>query len=133
MKPIALRVRRLVDTDVKTVYNLIDDETARLTNLQVPFELINAGVFIIHYDTYGAWYNNELVGAFELKSDGEVSYLVHKEYRRRGVATEMLKMAQSIYKRKYKNASILYCNIHNENVASIATASKSGFNVKSYG
>ena len=133
MKPIALRVRRLVDSDTETVYSLIDNETARLTNLQTPFELLNAGLFVMAYDTYGAWYNGALVGAFEIKKGGELSYLVHKDYRNKGIATEMLKMAQSIYKRKYKSNTTLWCNIHKDNTASIAVASKLGFNVKSYG
>ena len=55
--------------------------------------LTNAIIFVKQYLTYGAWYNNKLVGAFQLRSDGEVSYLVHKDFRQQGVATEMLKMA----------------------------------------
>ena len=27
------------------------------------------------YDTYGAWYDGALVGAFEIKEGGELSYL----------------------------------------------------------
>ena len=58
------------------VKELIDNETAKLTDLNVPFMLTNAIIFVKQYLTYGAWYNNKLVGAFQLRSDGEVSYLV---------------------------------------------------------
>ena len=63
------------------------------------------------YDTYGAWYDGALVGAFEIKEGGELSYPVHKDYRNKGILTEMLKIAQSIYKRKYKSNTTLWCNI----------------------
>ena len=46
------------------VKELIDNETAKLTDLNAPFMLTNAIIFVKQYLTYGAWYNNKLVGAF---------------------------------------------------------------------
>ena len=64
---IPLRVRRLTENDVHVVKELIDNETAKLTDLNVPFMLTNAIIFVKQYLTYGAWYNNKLVGAFQLR------------------------------------------------------------------
>ncbi len=125
---IPLRVRRLTENDVHEVKELIDNETAKLTDLNVPFMLTNAIIFVKQYLTYGAWYNNKLVGAFQLRSDGEVSYLVHKDFRQQGVATEMLKMAQRVARKEYQ-LNTLYCNVTTDNIPSIRTAEKLGFNV----
>lgn len=129
---ISLRVRRLNESDVTAVDELIDNDTAKQTNLQVPFLLTNATIFVIQYNTYGAWHDNKLVGAFEIKSDGEISYLVHRDFRRLGVATEMLKLAKSVARKQY-GLERLYCRISLDNTASINTANKLGFNVYNNG
>ena len=125
---ISIRVRRLSEEDIQHVDELIDDVTAKDTDLNVPFTLTNAGIFVRTYTTYGAWYNNKLVGAFELKPDGEVSYLVHKDYRKQNIATEMLKMAKRIARKDFQ-VNTLYCTIKDDNIPSIRTAKKLGFNV----
>ena len=124
----SLRVRRLTEQDVKEVEELIDDDTAQLTDLQVPFVLTNAFIFVNTYLTYGCWSDGKLIGAFELKSDGEVSYLVHRDYRRQNVATEMLKLAKRVARKNFQ-LNTLYCIIKNDNIPSIRTAKKLGFNV----
>jgi RimJ/RimL family protein N-acetyltransferase len=124
----SLRVRRLTEQDVKEVEELIDDDTAKLTDLQVPFMLTNAFIFVNTYRTYGCWSNSKLIGAFELKSDGEVSYLVHKDYRKQNVATEMLKLAKRVARKDFQ-LNTLYCVIKDDNIPSIRTAEKLGFNV----
>ena len=125
---ISIRVRRLTKEDIQQVYELIDVDTAKDTDLNVPFTLTNAGIFVESYSTYGAWHNNKLVGSFELKADGEVSYLVHKDYRKQNIATEMLKIAKRIA-RKDLQVNTLYCTIKDNNIPSIRTAKKLGFNV----
>ena len=125
---ISIRVRRLTKEDIQQVCELIDDDTAKDTDLNVPFTLTNAGIFVESYSTYGAWHNNKLVGSFELKADGEVSYLVHKDYRKQNIATEMLKIAKRIA-RKDLQVNTLYCTIKDNNIPSIRTAKKLGFNV----
>ena len=57
MKP-NLRVMRLRISDIPDIHELIDDETARETNLESPFTLTNAEIFVTIYNTYGAWENN---------------------------------------------------------------------------
>ena len=130
MKP-NLRVMRLRILDIPDIHELIDDETARETNLESPFTLTNAEIFVTIYNTYGAWENNKLVGAFEIKKDGELSYLVHRDERQRGVASEMLKMAPSVARRIFQ-VNTMYCNISSKNIASLKTAQKLGFDVKRY-
>lgn len=125
---IPLRVRRLTENDVHEVNELIDDETAKLTDLNVPFMEVNAYLFVNSYLTYGAWHNNKLVGAFQLRSDGEVSYLVHKDYRQKSIATEMLYLAKRIARKEYK-LNTLYCRVRSNNIPSIRTAEKLGFDV----
>lgn len=125
---ISIRVRRLSEEDIQQVYELIDDDTAKDTDLNVPFTLTNAGIFVKSYYTYGAWHSGKLVGAFELKPDGEVSYLVHRDYRKQNIATEMLKMAKRIARKDFQ-VNTLYCTIKDDNIPSIRTAKKLGFNV----
>tara|TARA_B100001057_G_scaffold481281_1_gene555145 strand:- start:686 stop:1075 length:390 start_codon:yes stop_codon:yes gene_type:complete len=127
-----IRVRRLTKEDIQQVYELIDDDTAEQTNLNVPFTLTNAKNFVTKYKTYGSWHDKKLVGAFEIRSDGEISYLIHIDYRRVGLATEMLKIAKRIARKEYQ-VNTLYCSIHSDNIASIKTAKKLGFNVQNYG
>lgn len=130
-KMISIRVSRLSNDDVDDVLELIDDETAKLTELQSPFQLTNAQIFVI-YNTYGARHNGKLVGVFEIKESGELSYIVHRNRRREGIATEMLKLARRIA-HKQLGIDDIYCSIHKENIASLKTAQKLGFNVKYYG
>ena len=75
---ISSRVRRPSEEDIQQVYELIDDDTAKDTDLNIP-TLTNAGIFVKPYYTYGAWHSGKLVGAFELKPDGEVSFNLYIE------------------------------------------------------
>ena len=89
---IQIRVSRLVENDVVDLLNIVDEETAKLTDLTCPFTLIAAHNFIKLYNTYGIKLNTgELVGAMEIKPYEETAYLVSKPWRRKGVCTEALK------------------------------------------
>ena len=84
--------------------------------------LTNANIFVKQYLTYGAWYT-QLVGiSFTLKEFHSTKILDN------GVATEMLKMAQRVARKEYQ-LNTLYCNVTTDNIPSIRTAEKLGFNV----
>ena len=126
---IQIRVSRLVENDVVDLLNIVDEETAKLTDLTCPFTLIAAHNFIKLYNTYGIKLNTgELVGAMEIKPSGETAYLVSKPWRRKGVCTEALKLAKRIARKQ--NIQTIWCKVDTQNIASTRVAKKAGIQIR---
>jgi len=128
---IPVKIRRLSIEDADELVGIMDNETAKLTRLNCPFTKTDAENFIKLYNTYGVkyMYNDALIGAFEIKSSGETAYVVAKEWRNKGVCSQVLGLARRIAKRDLK-INHLWCFIHPDNKASIRVAQKAGLEIK---
>jgi RimJ/RimL family protein N-acetyltransferase len=128
---VPVKIRRLSIEDTDELVGIIDNETAQLTRLNCPFTKTDAENFINLYNTYGVkyMYNDSLIGAFEIKSSGETAYVIAKEWRNKGVCSQVLRLAKRIAKRDLK-INHLWCLIHPDNKASIRVAQKAGLEIK---
>jgi len=126
---IPIRVSRLVENDIIPLLDIVDENTAKLTNLTCPFTLLAAHNFIKLYNTYGIKLNTgELIGAVELKPSGETAYLVAENWRKKGVCTEALKLVKRIARKQ--NIQTIWCKVDNNNIPSIRAAKKAGIQIR---
>jgi RimJ/RimL family protein N-acetyltransferase len=115
-----LELKRLTQKDLYKLTAIIDNSIANDARLEWPFSRETAETFINDYDTWGIWLNNGiLVGALEVKADGETAYLVAKQWQAKGIAT----WAVTEIKKKF-HARQLWCLIHPANRASLRVAQK---------
>lgn len=123
-------IARLHKRDLFKLAAIIDQETAHNANLPWPFGHEAARTFIEDFNTWGIWIgsgNGVLVGAMEIRSDCETAYLIGKQFRNQGYATEALKKLKEMFADRQ-----LWCYINPENKASLRVAQKANMRIVYY-
>lgn len=104
---------------------LIDQKTAQTANIDWPFCRDTGRMFIEDFNTWGIWYSGVLLGAVEVKSDWETAYLVGKNWRGKGIATQACVLIKEMFADKQ-----LFCLIDPANYASLRVAQKANMRIK---
>lgn len=121
-----LQLRRLTMSELFQLTSIVDKNTAELARIEYPFTREIAENFILNYNTWGIWLNGSIfAGAIEVKEDCETAYIVAKQYRNIGLATEALKLAIEFFADRQ-----LFALIHPDNKASLRVAQKANMRVK---
>lgn len=121
-----IQLKRLEHKHLFKLTSILDQETARLSNIAWPFDKKIAENFIINYNTWGIWINGDLlVGAIEVKDSLETAYFVHPQWRNQGVASEALIQCKEIFGPRQ-----LWCVINPDNQASLKVANKAQVRVQ---
>jgi len=121
-----LQLRRLTNNELYQLTAIVDKETAEMARIEYPFNRDVANIFINEYNTWGIWLNGSiLAGAFEIKEDCEVAYIVARQYRNIGIATQAMEMAIEFFADRQ-----LFALIHPDNQASLRVAQKANMRVK---
>ena len=121
-----IKLKRLDTKDLYKLTSILDKETAKLANIEWPFNRDIAMQFINDYNTWGVWVNQDsLVGAVEVKEDLETAYFVKKGWRNTGIGTKAIELCIEEF-----GDQQLWCVINPENKASLKVAQKGGLRVK---
>ena len=120
-----LELRKLKSSDYFKLAAIIDQKTALQANIAWPFSREVGRIFIEEFNTWGIWYSGVLIGAVEVKPDWEVAYLVSRQFRNQGIATQACEMI----KEKFADQQ-LYCLIDPNNRASLRVAQKANMRVR---
>lgn len=121
-----IQLRRLTMDELFQLTAIVDKQTATQAKLPYPFNKEVATTFIKDYNTWGIWLNGcILVGAIEVKEDCETAYLISKQFRNIGLATQAVQLALEHFADKQ-----LFALINPENKASLRVAQKAGMRVK---
>jgi RimJ/RimL family protein N-acetyltransferase len=120
-----IELRRLQLRDYYKLAAIIDKDTAMQANIAWPFSPEVGRIFIEDFNTWGIWHSSVLIGAVEVKTDWETAYLVSRQFRNQGIATQACKLITE----KFANQQ-LYCLIDPENHASLRVAQKANMRVR---
>ena len=123
-----IELRKLQPKHIFTLQQIVKKDIAEQAYLEWPFTKHSAENFIQNYNTYGIWINgNVLVGAIEVKQDGETAYLITPQWQNQGIATFAVKECI-----KHFNNQQLWCYINPNNQASLRVARKANLRVQFY-
>ena len=123
-----IELERLTLKNTFQLQQIIKKEIAEPAYLEWPFTKQVAESFIANYNTYGIWINGGvLVGAVEVKDDGEIAYLISTQWQNKGIATFAVKACIEHF-----NDRQLWCYINPENQASLRVARKANLRVQYY-
>ena len=123
-----IELERLTLKNTFQLQQIIKKEIAEQAYLEWPFTKQVAENFIVNYNTYGIWINGGvLVGAIEVKQDGETAYLISPQWQNKGIATFAVKECI-----KHFNNQQLWCYINPNNKASLRVARKANLRVQFY-
>lgn len=121
-----IQLKRLTTKDLYKLRSIIDEETAKLAQIEWPFDRHIAMQFINDYNTWGVWVNHDsLVGAVEVKEDLETAYFIKKGWRNNGIGTKAIELCIEEF-----GDQQLWCVIDPDNKASLKVAQKGGLRVK---
>ena len=88
-----IKLKRLDTKDLYKLTSILDKETAKLANIEWPFNRDIAMQFINDYNTWGVWVNQDsLVGAVEVKEDLETAYFIKDGWRNNGIGTKAIQL-----------------------------------------
>jgi len=122
-----IKLRRFHSKDFYKLTAIIDKDTAIKAGLAWPFDRESAMSFITDYNTWGIYHSEVLLGAIEIRSNLETAYLVGKQWRGKGIATEAVKLIKEKFADKQ-----LWCLIKPENRASLRVAQKAAMRITYY-
>jgi RimJ/RimL family protein N-acetyltransferase len=119
-----IELRKFAMRDYYRIAAILDQETAEKANIEWPFSPEVGRVFIEEFNTWGIWHRSILLGAVEVKPDWETAYMVGKQWRNQGIATQ----ACELIKQKFADKQ-LYCLIDPDNHVSLRVAQKANMRV----
>jgi len=122
-----IELRRFQPKDFYKLTAIIDKDTAIIAGLTWPFDRESAMSFICEYNTWGIYHSEVLLGAIEIRSNLETAYLVGRQWRGKGIATQAVKLIKEQFADKQ-----LWCLINPENRASLRVAQKAAMRITYY-